>query len=160
VSLPNLFDDAAKARLRALYGARPVRDDAWHARRLRHARECLAVADRMHTSEELAAARAALEVDPKHPQKTLFNAPPHAGVATSGQPEPCGLAGASIQGSGGHMRIFETVGAIDVEAAPGGVMVTQHDICGGEASVIYIPQTLIGMVCKAILKTSNEDAEI
>ena len=71
MSLPNLFDDAAKARLRALYGARPVRDDAWHARRLRHAQECLAVADRIHTPEELAAARAALAVDPEEPQAEL-----------------------------------------------------------------------------------------
>jgi len=71
VSLPNLFDDAAKARLRALYGARPVRDDAWHARRLKHAQDCLAVADKVHTPEELAAARAALAVDPNEPQPQL-----------------------------------------------------------------------------------------
>ena len=32
-------------------------------------------------------------------QATLFTAPPHAGVATVGQPEPCGLAGAPIQGA-------------------------------------------------------------
>lgn len=62
MSFPNLFDDAAKARLRALYGARPVRDEAWFQRQLAHAQECLAEADKVHTPEELAAARAALDV--------------------------------------------------------------------------------------------------
>jgi len=71
VSLPNLFDDAAKARLRALYGARPARDDAWFERQLKHAQDCLAVADKVHTPEELAAARAALAVDPAEPQAEL-----------------------------------------------------------------------------------------
>jgi len=71
VSLPNLFDDAAKARLRALYGARPVRDDAWYGRQLKHAQECLAQCDKVHTPEELASARAALAVDPREPQPQL-----------------------------------------------------------------------------------------
>ena len=71
MSLPNLFDDAAKARLRALYGARPVRDDAWYGRQLKHAQECLAQCDKVHTPEELASARAALAVDPREPQPQL-----------------------------------------------------------------------------------------
>ena len=73
MSLPNLFDDTVKARMRALYGARPVHDDAWYARRLAHAQECIAVADKVHTPEELAAARAALDVDPVCPQRQIFD---------------------------------------------------------------------------------------
>lgn len=37
------------------------------------------------TADELAEAKACVRVD-------LFSAPPHAGVATGGQPEPSGLA--------------------------------------------------------------------
>lgn len=47
------------------------RDDAWCKRQLAHCRDMLAVADKKHTPEELAAARAALAVDPKHPQPQL-----------------------------------------------------------------------------------------
>lgn len=48
--------------------------DAWFERQLAHARECLAVADKVHTPEELAAARAALAVDPQSPQTEIFEA--------------------------------------------------------------------------------------
>ena len=96
--MPNLFDDATRARMKALYSARAPRSAAWHDRQLAHAQACIAEADKQHTPEEIAAAEAALAVDPRCPQETLFNAPPHAGVATSGQPEPCGLAGAPLQG--------------------------------------------------------------
>lgn len=88
MSLPNLFGDAAKTRLRALYGTRPVRDEAWFQRQLAHAQECLAVADKVHTPEELAAARAALAVDPTSPQKTLFNAPPSRESCPGDKPRP------------------------------------------------------------------------
>jgi len=88
----------AKASVRGLYGVRAGRTDDWYARRLAQSKKWLAECDKKHTPEELAAARAALAVDPRSPQDTLFNAPPHAGVATSGQPEPCGLAGAPLQG--------------------------------------------------------------
>lgn len=84
--------------LHALHGTPAKYSDAWYARQLKHAQECLAEASKVHTPEELATARAALEIDPVCPQKTLFNAPPHAGLITSGQPEPCGLASAPIQG--------------------------------------------------------------
>lgn len=72
-------------------------DDAWFDRQLAHARECLALADKIHTPEELAAARAALAIAPGQPQQTLFNAAPNAGVATDGQPEPDGLVTAPIR---------------------------------------------------------------
>jgi hypothetical protein len=66
--------------------------EAWFARRNAQAREWLALASKVHTPEELAAARAALAIAPGEPQHTLFNAAPNAGVATDGQPEPDGLA--------------------------------------------------------------------
>jgi hypothetical protein len=47
------------------------RTDAWFDRQLAHAQECLAVVDKVHTSEELAAARAALAIAPDEPQQTL-----------------------------------------------------------------------------------------
>lgn len=89
----------AKSQMRALQGVRAGRTDEWYRRQLAHALACIAEADKQHTPEEIAAAEAALAVDPRSPQDNLFNAPPHAGVATSGQPEPCGLAGAPIQGA-------------------------------------------------------------
>lgn len=57
------------------------------------------------------------------------------------------------------MRIFETVGAIDVECFDGGVMITQ-DGQGDEDDMIFIPHALVAMVCKAIRETSKEGAEI
>jgi hypothetical protein len=72
---------------------------AWFDRQLAHARACIALADKIHTPEELAAARAALAIAPDAPQQTLFNAKPNVGVATGGQPEPDGLAFALSQES-------------------------------------------------------------
>jgi len=66
--------------------------EAWFERRNAQAREWLALASKIHTPEELAAARAALAIAPGEPQQPLFNAAPHVGVATGGQPEPDGLA--------------------------------------------------------------------
>lgn len=45
--------------------------DAWFERQAAHARECLAVADKRHTPEELAAARAALAIPPLDLQPEL-----------------------------------------------------------------------------------------
>lgn len=45
---------------------------AWHARQLKHAQDCIALADKVHTPEELAAARAALDVKPVDVQSPLF----------------------------------------------------------------------------------------
>jgi len=58
--MPNLFDDATRARMKALYSARAPRSAAWYARQLAHALACIAEADRQHTPEELASALAAL----------------------------------------------------------------------------------------------------
>ena len=58
------------------------------------------------------------------------------------------------------MRIFETVGATDVEAYEGGVMVTQYDPSGNDPALIYIPHALVNLVCKAIRETSKEGVEI
>lgn len=69
-----------------------MRSDAWFARQLAHARECIAQADRHHTSEELRDARTALLTAPQR-APDLFTAPPHAGVMTGGQAQPAGLAG-------------------------------------------------------------------
>jgi hypothetical protein len=44
---------------------------AWFDRQLAHARECLAQADKIHTPEELAAARAALNLPPIEIQPEL-----------------------------------------------------------------------------------------
>jgi hypothetical protein len=107
VSLPNLFDDTVKTRMRALYGARPVHDDAWYARRLAHALQCLAVADRVHTPEELAAARAALAVDPQEPQHTLFNAPPSRESCPGDKPRPAAGGCAFLSGSLGDNSVNE-----------------------------------------------------
>lgn len=46
-------------------------DDAWFDRQLTHARECIALADKVHTPEELAAARAALDLPPLDIQPEL-----------------------------------------------------------------------------------------
>lgn len=73
--------------------------EAWFERRNAQAREWLAMASKIHTPEELAAARAALAIAPGEPQQHLFNAAPNAGVATDGQPEPDGLVPALYRGS-------------------------------------------------------------
>lgn len=44
---------------------------AWFDRQLAHARECIALADKVHTLEELAAARAALNIPPLDLQPEL-----------------------------------------------------------------------------------------
>lgn len=44
---------------------------AWFDRQLAHARECIAQADKIHTPEELAAARSALSMAPADPQPSL-----------------------------------------------------------------------------------------
>jgi hypothetical protein len=44
---------------------------AWFERQAAHAREILAEADRIHTPEEIAAARAALAMAPSDPQPEL-----------------------------------------------------------------------------------------
>jgi len=49
--------------------------DAWFERQAAHARECLAMADKRHTPEELAAARAALAIAPGEPQPELDLSP-------------------------------------------------------------------------------------
>lgn len=43
----------------------------WFDRQLAHARECIALADKIHTPEELDAARAALAIAPEEPQPEL-----------------------------------------------------------------------------------------
>lgn len=58
--------------LHALYGTPAKYSDAWYARQLKHAQECLAEASKVHTPEELATARAALAVDPVCPQRQIF----------------------------------------------------------------------------------------
>lgn len=45
--------------------------DAWYARQLAHAKACLAEAGKQHTPEEIAAAEAALAIDPATPQPEL-----------------------------------------------------------------------------------------
>lgn len=72
-----------------------TRSNAWFARQLAHARECIAQADRHHTSEELRDARTALLTAPQR-APDLFTAPPHAGVMTGGQPETPRLAASGI----------------------------------------------------------------
>ena len=61
----------AKSRMRGLQGVRTGRTDEWYARQLAHALECMAEADKQHTPEEIAAAEAALAVDPRCPQDHL-----------------------------------------------------------------------------------------
>lgn len=61
----------SKASMRGLYGVRAGRTEDWYARRLAQAHAWLAEADKKHTPEELAAARAALAVDPVSPQPEL-----------------------------------------------------------------------------------------
>ena len=61
----------AKSRMRALQGVRSGRPEAWYQRQLAHALECMAEADKRHTPEEIAAARAALAFDPVSPQNHL-----------------------------------------------------------------------------------------
>lgn len=56
------------------------------------------------------------------------------------------------------MRVFETVGAIDVDCVEGGVMITQ-DGMGERDQMVFIPSALIEVVCKAI-RASKEGAEI
>lgn len=63
-------------------------DDAWFERQAAHARECIAVADKRHTPEELAAARAALAIAPDEPQHALFNAPPSRESCPGDKPRP------------------------------------------------------------------------
>lgn len=76
-----------------------IRTDAWFASQLAHCRAVLAELERPHTQADIDADWYALEAPPR--QANLF-APPHAGVATGGQPEPAGLAAASsTQGAGG-----------------------------------------------------------
>jgi len=58
------------------------------------------------------------------------------------------------------MRIFETVGAIDVECFDGCVVVTQYDPAGNDPSQVFIPYALVNMVCKAMRETSKEGVEI
>ena len=67
---------SAKASMRGLYGVRSGRTEAWYARRLAQAQAWLAEADKQHTPEEIAAAEAALAVDPvsPHPELELRNA--------------------------------------------------------------------------------------
>ncbi len=48
-----------------------IHSDAWFDRQAAHARACLAIADKIHTPEELAAARAALAIAPDEPQMAL-----------------------------------------------------------------------------------------
>jgi len=45
--------------------------DAWFDRQLAHARACIAEADKRHTTEEIAAAEAALAILPKPIQPEL-----------------------------------------------------------------------------------------
>jgi len=79
---------SAKASMRGLYGVRSGRTEDWYARQLAHAQACIAEADKEHTPEELAAARAALAVDPRSPQDTLFNAPPSRDLLPGEMPRP------------------------------------------------------------------------
>lgn len=69
-----------------------IHPPAWHDRQLAHVRRCLAEADKRHSPEEIAAAEAALAVTEAAHQSELFSVPPHAGLISSGQPEPSGLA--------------------------------------------------------------------
>ena len=62
---------SAKASMRGLYGVRAGRTDDWYARRLAQSKAWLAEADKQHTPEEIAAAEAALAVDPVSPQPEL-----------------------------------------------------------------------------------------
>jgi len=57
--------------MRALQGVRAGRTEDWYARRLAQSKKWLAECDKKHTPEELAAARAALAVDPVSPQNDL-----------------------------------------------------------------------------------------
>lgn len=64
-----------------------------------HLRECLAEAEKKHTPEEIFELELAyLSCRPASPQRSLFSAPPNAGLITSGQPEPTGLAERSSVG--------------------------------------------------------------
>ncbi|HXS04837.1 MAG TPA: hypothetical protein VN731_10200 [Rhodanobacter sp.] len=74
MNVPNLFDKPTQDAMHALYGTPGRRTDAWYARQLKHAQECLAVADKVHTPEELAVARAELAIDPTCPQRQIFEA--------------------------------------------------------------------------------------
>lgn len=69
-----------------------IRSPQWFARQLAHAQDAMREADKVHTPEELAAAAAALAVDPYAPQAGFDFAPPNAGLISSGQPKPSGLA--------------------------------------------------------------------
>jgi hypothetical protein len=69
--MPNLFDKATRTRMAGLYGTPAQRTAAWHDQQLRNAKECIAQADKRHTPEEIAAAQAALAVDPQAPQSEL-----------------------------------------------------------------------------------------
>lgn len=64
MNMPNLFDKATRTRMAGLYGTPAQRTDAWHERQLRHAKECIAQADKHYTPEEIAVAQAALNVNP------------------------------------------------------------------------------------------------
>jgi len=75
------------------------RDDQWFARQLAQCRAAIAEADREHSASEIAAAEAALAEPPVARQPSLFTAPPYAGLITSGQPEPSGLAEAAYLGA-------------------------------------------------------------
>lgn len=50
-----------------------MRSDAWFARQLAHARECIAQADKVHTPAEIEAARTALSAAFQAPQCELFS---------------------------------------------------------------------------------------
>lgn len=48
------------------------------------------------------------------------------------------------------MRILEQTGAIDVELADGGVMITQQSVCGDEPDSIFVPAPMVDLFCSAI----------
>lgn len=60
--------------------------------------ECMAALDRRLSEDEAAAIYESLRAPVRHPQGRLSLPPPNAGVATGGQPEPCGLVAATFQG--------------------------------------------------------------
>lgn len=68
--------------------------DAWH-----DANKARAAAVIAFCESPTAESHDAMERVCAAPQGSFFNAPPHAGVATSGQPEPSGLADAPFLGA-------------------------------------------------------------
>jgi hypothetical protein len=67
-------------------------------RLLKRLDECMAALDRRLSDDESAAIYESLRAPVRHPQGRLSLPPPNAGVATGGQPEPCGLADGDDQG--------------------------------------------------------------